>query len=271
MSEELIQWPRAVYWTKTYNPMVGCQSISPACDNCYARAWADRFNVSFEPHMSTRTKPPRSGICFCGNVTDLFGDWNLVHEDGCYYHRVCDYIAETLGHDKTNPYKDKATYLWLTKRTWNLMEVLKDGGWEYNRDYWTHDADTVDFCDCDLSNHYFGITTENQEWFDRRYHGILKNQAPEYANYWISAEPLLGPIDMKLSCMVSKPNTVIVGCESGRNRRFCDLKWITNIVDQCREVNVPVFVKQLCLESGKFTNKIEEFPKHLQIRQLGWL
>ncbi len=241
----LIQWPRAVYWTKTYNPVVGCEPCSPACANCYAKAWADRFKISFVPHRTTKQKPPTKGICFCGNVSDLFGDW----VDG-----PLEFITNTA-----KSANSRATYLYLTKRVERMCDVL--GSIVMGTPYTNPSL---------FANHYFGFTAENQEWFDKRM-SIVRESFPLWAKLWISVEPMLGPIDMKLSGMVSKPNTVIVGCESGSNRRFCDLKWITNIVDQCREVNVPVFVKQLCLESGKFTNKIEEFPKHLQIRQLGWL
>jgi protein gp37 len=38
---------------------------------------------------------------------------------------------------------------------------------------------------------------------------------------------------------------VIVGGESGRGARPCDLAWIRGVVEQCREAKVPCFVKQL--------------------------
>ena len=33
----LIQWPRAKYWDKCWNPMLGCKPISPACAYCHAK------------------------------------------------------------------------------------------------------------------------------------------------------------------------------------------------------------------------------------------
>ena len=237
MTNNLIQWSKAVYWTKTYNPIIGCQKISPACQNCYAKAWADRFNVSFEPHESTKKNPPKKGICFCGNVTDLFGDW--VSSPASIIKRAIDWRSD-------------ATYLWLTKRVQNMCEALNE----------VEGLTTF--------QHYFGFTAENQEWYDKRM-SIVRDAFPYWAKLWISVEPMLGPIDLRLSELYHKPNTIIVGSESGRNRRFCDEDWITGIVEQCRSHHVPVFVKQICLSSGKFTNKIEEFPKHLQIRQIPWV
>ena len=32
-----------IEWTDhTFNPWIGCTKVSPACDNCYAEAWAKR-------------------------------------------------------------------------------------------------------------------------------------------------------------------------------------------------------------------------------------
>jgi protein gp37 len=38
---------------------------------------------------------------------------------------------------------------------------------------------------------------------------------------------------------------VIVGGESGVGARPCDIAWVLDIIDQCREAEVPVFIKQL--------------------------
>lgn len=239
MTNNLIQWPKAVYWTKTYNPIIGCQKISPACQNCYAKAWADRFNVSFEPHASSKKNPPKKGICFCGNVTDLFGDW---------VSSPADIIKSAID------WRSDAIYLWLTKRVENMGDALKE----------------VD--GLTLFQHYFGFTAENQEWYDKRYSEFKK--IPTLFKGWLSAEPLLGPIDLGFEHIYPREampfNWVVVGCESGANRRQCKIEWIESIVEQCRLHHVPVFVKQICLSNGKFTKNIEEFPKHLQIRQVPW-
>ena len=61
----------------------------------------------------------------------------------------------------------------------------------------------------------------------------------------------------------------INGAESGQNRRSCSLDWVRQIVRQCREANVRVFVKQLDID-GKLVKDIEKFPEDLQIRQIPW-
>lgn len=75
----LIQWPCAKYWNRAWNPIIGCKPCSPACENCYAAALVvERFRQSFTPHATGKSSPPRKGVVFCGNMTDLFGEWLLA-------------------------------------------------------------------------------------------------------------------------------------------------------------------------------------------------
>lgn len=265
MSDNLIQWPKAKYWTAQWNPVIGCKPCSPACEHCYAAAWARRFGQSFEPHESSQERPPRKGIVFCGNMTDLFGRWT----DGAdCFDWPTEYIKRSLG------YSDKAVYLWLTKRVESMCDALNNG-----RVFPKGDDDCdYSFRDCEMRNQFFGFTAENQEWYDKRFRESCL--IPVWANWWISCEPLLGPIDLgltdrhpitgSLGTLPHPPSWVVVGCESGPNRRPCNIEWVESIAQQCADANIPVFVKQICLPNGKFTNKIEEFPEHLQIRQVPW-
>lgn len=260
MSNELIQWPTAKYWTAQWNPVIGCMPCSPACEHCYAAAWAKRFGQSFEPHKSSQTRPPRKGIVFCGNVTDLFGEWMYPYSGKFMAENPSDLIAACKSSD--------ATYIWLTKRVASMAFELADGGYsKLEEDRFADHHLRLGLLN--LSNHYFGFTAENQVWYEKRM-SIVNERFPKWANLWISAEPLLGPIDFRWEDVVIKPKVIITGCESGPNRRPCKTEWIESIVEQCRDANVPVFVKQICLPNGKFTNKIEEFPAHLQIRQVPW-
>ena len=99
-----------------------------------------------------------------------------------------------------------------------------------------------------------------------------RSDAKVGVNGWLSAEPLLGPIDLHLGYIAPEDlpfKWVATGCESGPNRRPCKIEWIESIVDQCRARDIPVFVKQLDL-NGKCERDITKFPKHLQIRQVPW-
>lgn len=251
----LIQWPKAKYWTAQWNPIIGCKPCSPACEHCYAAAWARRFGQSFEPHESSQERPPRNGIVFCGNMTDLFGRWT---DDVDCFDWPTEYIKRTLG------YSNKATYLWLTKRVESMCDALNNG-----RVFLKGDDDCdYPFRDCEMRNQFFGFTAENQEWYEKRM-SIVNECFPKWVNLWISAEPLLGPIDLRWDDVVIKPKVVITGCESGPNRRPCKIEWVESIVEQCRAANVPVFVKQIDI-GGKCVTDINKFPEHLRIRQVPW-
>lgn len=267
---KLIQWPKAKYWTAQWNPIIGCKPCSPACEHCYAAAWAKRFGQSFEPHLSKGPRrPPRKGIVFCGNMTDIFYESIAFSDQAFYIGKAVAYLGKRYD----------ATYLWLTKRPSRMCDVLQKAVVYPQQSERLYAKFSENFLrDCDMGNHYFGFTAENQEWYDKRFRESC--QLPHWANWWISAEPLLGSIDLGLSdrhpvtgafgVIPHPPSWLVVGCESGPNRRPCKIEWVESIVEQCLAANVPVFVKQICLPNGKFTNKIEEFPKHLQIRQVPW-
>ena len=242
----LIQWPRAQYWDKPWNPIIGCKPCSPACEHCYAASFAKRFHKSFAPHASSHERPPRKGVVFCGNMTDLFGEW-----------RDEEKMGNDVIHVAVRGSDGNVTYLWLTKRVNNMCKSIKFARGTIRPHV--------------FANHYFGFTAENQEWYDRRFTEF--RYLPTIFKGWLSAEPLLGPIDLGLD-HVYPPEAapfswVVVGCESGSNRRPCKIEWVESIVEQCRAARVPVFVKQLDI-NGKCERDITKFPEHLRIRQVPW-
>ena len=244
----LIQWPKAKYWDKAWNPVIGCWPCSPACDNCYAKTLSARFGMAdFSPHETSKFRPPASKVIFAGNMTDLFGDWMTWQDE--------NFIQRTLGHSET------ATYLWCTKRPSHMCYCLTNGR------VFLKGEDDCDFAfrDCEMSNQFFGFTAENQEWFDTR--ARFMRDFPAWANMWLSAEPLLG--SLAIGSLLNNLKWVVVGCESGPNRRPCKIEWVESIVEQCKAAKIPVFVKQLDI-NGRCVTDITKFPKHLQIRQVPW-
>ena len=248
VKSDLVQWHKAEYWDKPWNPWVGCFPVSPACDNCYARvAMEDRFSKSFLPHRTKKVHPPTKGVVFCGNMTDLFGDWIVEAE-------MTGMIADAALKKASDVY-----YIWCTKRVPAMKVCLEYfGGHLRDPSRW-------------FSNSCFGFTAENQQMFDSRFK--CANAFPEWANVWVSAEPLLGPINLGMPDHLVGGGTrikwVAVGCESGKNRRPCRMEWIEDVVQQCRDAGVPCFVKQLDID-GKCERDISKFPEHLRIRQVPW-
>ena len=56
---------------------------------------------------------------------------------------------------------------------------------------------------------------------------------------------------------------VIIGCESGPNRRPCKLEWVEDLIGQCDDAGVQVFVKQIEI-NGKVSHNPKEWPKWAQ-------
>jgi len=104
---------------------------------------------------------------------------------------------------------------------------------------------------------WFGISAENQEEFNSRW-PVLEHFGRLFgaANLFISAEPLLGPIDMEIalkeehhykddrSIWIHAADWVIVGGESGPKARPMHPDWARSIRDQCVEAGVPFHFKQ---------------------------
>ena len=180
-----------------------------------------------------------------GPVTDLFGDWRTTEDMG-----------NDIIHAATRGWDTDATYLWLTKRVGNMCDALGIAK-KATREHWFH-------------NHYFGFTAENQECYSERLLPVYRAKE-HWMKFWVSAEPLLGPLRLGLDGDLI-PGTyewLVVGCESGPNRRPCKIEWVESIVEQCLAANVPVFVKQLDI-GGKCVTDITKFPQHLRIRQVPW-
>lgn len=104
-----------------------------------------------------------------------------------------------------------------------------------------------------LPNVWLGVSAEDQQRADERVPLLLECPA---AVRWVSAEPLLGPIDFQringrfdsLAQDRLAPNSlswIVVGGESGPGARECDAASLRSIVAQCKRSRVGCFVKQL--------------------------
>ena len=247
------EWKKgAKYWDKAWNPVIGCRKISEGCANCYAERMAALFPElqdnygGFMPHFPKKQKsPPQTGVVFVGNMTDIFGVWN--HELAIYN------WLYSLSKDAIN--------LVLTKRSNKIVDFLD---WEE-----INDRPFIEFSGEHI---WLGVTAENQCRLEERTYDL----SFWHGKRWLSAEPLLERIDLEV-CSVDGGYTpiiqmldwVVVGAESGNNRRPCSLDWVRKIVRQCQQNNIPVFVKQLDID-GKLVSNIDQFPEDLQIRQVPW-
>lgn len=209
-------------WTdSTWNPWYGCTKVSPGCAHCYM--FREQRMYGRDPEVVTRSKTK-------------FGDPLKWKEP----RRVFTCSWSDWFHETADPWRDEAwdiirrtphlTYQILTKRPErvNLDRSLLPSDWG---DGWP--------------NVWLGTSIENQRWTTRLEELIA---IPSRVRF-VSAEPLLGPVDFgEISTPVElhdELHWVIVGGESGPNARPMELDWARSIRDQCREADVAFYLKQL--------------------------
>ncbi len=206
-----------IEWTDaTWNPVTGCTQVSAGCDHCYAKVFAERFrgvpHHPYEQGFDLRLWPERLQLpltwrkprrIFVNSMSDLF------HAD------VPDEFIRSVF--ATMVRADHHIYQVLTKRPQRLAKMAKSLPW----------PDHI----------WVGVSIESNEvaWradFLRRVPAAVR---------FISAEPLIGPIDqLKLDGI----HWVITGGESGNGHRACDPAWVREARDHCVSENVAYFHKQ---------------------------
>jgi protein gp37 len=285
-----------ISWTDTtWGPIRGCSKVSAGCAHCYAESMAARFCGEGMPYhglirnghwsgdvrfvadkldQPLRWKRPRR--IFVNSMSDLFHE-SLANEQ----------IAAVFGVMAACP---QHTFQVLTKRAKRMAEWF---AWLESHPYWSHplqdalcehpgplpglDADDegatlareVGGRNWPLPNVHIGVSCENQQTADERIPLLLQCPA---AVRWVSAEPLLGQIEINGAlglwngkpsdgycggcrvhgdfnhsgiCERRKLDWVVVGGESGPHARPMHPDWARSIRDQCKAAGTPFHFKQL--------------------------
>lgn len=236
-----------IEWTdETWNPVTGCTKVSAGCKNCYAERMWTRLSAKNMPYHGRKFtdvmchpdrlyaplhwKKPRK--VFVNSMSDLF------HEDVPFnFIREVFLVMQNTRHH---------TYQILTKRPERMIEFFHQ---------WYTGID--DNLMRDIYPHvWLGVSVENQETADERIPLLLDTPA---AVRWISAEPLIGPIDFYESSdhwykngytpwrnapILTDIHWIVVGGESGPKARPMDPAWARRIRDQCINSDVPFYFKQ---------------------------
>lgn len=241
-----------IEWTDaTWNPTTGCDRVSPGCDHCYAMTLAPRLKAMGSPKYQTdgdpRTSGPGFGIAMHPDTLDQPLRWTrprmiFVNSMSDLFHDgVTDgFIAEVFSVMARAP---RHTFQVLTKRHGRMRALLNRPSF---RDNLAHLAPWP------LPNVWLGVSVEDQKHANLRIPALLNTPA---AVRWISAEPLLGPVDLgqwyvphdSVDCLRvcrSGIDWVVVGGESGPGARPMHPDWPRSLRDQCAAVDVPYLFKQ---------------------------
>lgn len=249
----------------TFNPWLGCTRISPGCDHCYAAVStpARTMHVAWGPteirhrteasnwampatwnrrHDAFFAKYGRRQRVFCASLADVFD--NAV--DPAWRADLFNLIEKTPNLD----------WLLLTKRIGNVSPLIREMA-----------KFRLDPRELHLpENVWLGATIVNQAEADR---DIPKLLTISVSKRFLSIEPLLGPIDLRVidigghgeiyplngtgNCedddghaMPDLPalDWVIVGGESGPHARPMHPSWPRALRDQCAAAGVPFLFKQ---------------------------
>ena len=261
----------SIEWTEaSWNFVSGCTKVSAGCDHCYIertppfRMAGRKFDkpgtggttgVVLHPErleMPLRWRKPRR--IFVNSLADLFHD--DVPEE--FIARAFAVMAQTPQH----------TYQVLTKRPARMRALLRKWSPVTGVVPWVHTGPWP------LPNVWLGVSAENQQWADIRIPALLDTPA---AVRFLSCEPLLGPINLRLldytdehTCGFDQPgwphephcgmepgthfgiSWVIVGGESGPGARPMHPDWARGLRDQCTAAGVPFFFKQW----GEWTQRV---------------
>lgn len=233
MAESSIEWTEL-----TWNPVTGCNKISPGCKYCYAETMSKRLKamgvVKYQDDFAIKTHSDslnipftwkRSKVVFVNSMSDLFHPEVPIE----FIQAVFLVMNRTPEH----------VYQVLTKRSERLLELSSQLNW--------------------TENIWMGVSVENEK-YTFRINDLAKTPAK---TKFLSIEPLIGPIK---TLNLTKINWVIVGGESGHKARPIRKVWIDYIKNKCELEKIPFFFKQW----GKAKYNINPFdptinsehPKH---------
>lgn len=207
----------SIEWTEsTWNPVTGCDKVSPGCKHCYAERLAQRlqamgsanyrdgFSLTLHPQalaIPLSWRKPRT--IFVNSMSDLFHHSVPLE----FIQQVFNVMRQAHWHQ----------FQILTKRADRLAEAAEHLHWP--------------------GNVWMGVSVESALFTSRIDHLRSTGAAIKF----LSLEPLLGPLpDLQLEGI----DWVIVGGESGPGARPMKEEWVTDIRDQCGLVGVPFFFKQ---------------------------
>ncbi len=207
----------SIEWTEsTWNPVTGCSKIASGCKHCYAERMAYRLKAMGNPRYSN------------GFEVTLHHDLIALPLKWRQPRRIFVNSMSDLFHEAIPASFIRDVFSTMTKAHWHTFQILTKRAQRLS-----DLAPTLPWPD----NVWMGVSLERQDCY-WRVDCLRDTQA---SKKFLSCEPLLGPLRLNLAGI----DWVIVGGESGPGARPMNLDWVRSIRDQCTELGVPMFLKQL--------------------------
>lgn len=253
-----------IEWCKhTANLWWGCNRVHRGCDFCYAAALAERFGHdvwdndkrkyvksvwgNFQKWDNLAAKEGIYSRVFVGSMMDIFEKAKPVYQndgspliiDGL--HVTTNDLRVKFLH-KIVPSNQHIMFMLLTKRPSNINKMIP-----------------AEWLENPPRNVMFGASVvDTQSLKD-----VSRHMAKVKGYTFYSVEPLLERIDLKKIISDGKmffPDWVILGGESGPNKRHFDTDWAREWLSISQATHTPFFMKQV--------DKVRSIPDDLMIRQV---
>lgn len=232
-----------IEWTHdTRNLWWGCVEVSPQCDYCYARTWDKRLGGdhwgAHGPRLAIKSvwrglaqaqaEAAAVGTLrtqFMHSMSDIFErDLPLVNRKGEPLQQTTGDLRNRL-FTEVVPQSPNLIFLLLTKRPQNIARMVPPA-----------------WLDTPPANVWYGVSagTGEQDSDQRALDALLAVPG----RHFVSAEPLLGPLDLFAYLAAKRIGWVIAGGESGAHARATHPDWLRQIRNDCVLAGVPFFFKQ---------------------------
>lgn len=251
----------------TANLWWGCTEVHAGCDNCYARVLSNRWGNEL-----WGTDVPRKAIkntfkdlakyqklaatagevhrVFVGSMMDIFEKPMPLIDSKANEIKLEDQVVTTddmrqqLFINISNNIYPNLMFLLLTKRPSNINKYIPES-WKANPP----------------KNVMFGTSPVDQPTADKLIPQLLQVNGKKF----LSVEPMLSTITLDPLWLIGnytykgQIDWVICGGESGHGKRPFDAEWAKDLRDQCKNLKVPFFMKQM--------DKVQPIPEDLLIRE----
>ncbi len=193
-----------IAWTNaTWNPVTGCTKVSQGCKHCYAeREWARLsanpkatayFGLAFtdvachEDRLDQPLRWEKPRLIFVNSMSDLFHE--AVPDD--FIDKVFAVMALAEQHVfQVLTKRPERMWRWFDPEHDNREHAVGQAMREIAASRGSNDAGLPEW---PLPNVWLGVSIEDQATADARIPLLLQTPA---AVRWVSAEPLLGPIEI---------------------------------------------------------------------------
>jgi len=245
----------AKYYDRAWNPIFGCQGKFVGCENCFAKELmlkrSKDKNIKFEDVKINRNQfhkkfDDKSQLIAVCTQSDLFQD--------AIKDKFIDGIFRKCNNAKQHRFLFLTKYIdnmWDYFNTKNRMSILNNG--HINK--------------FSFENMIFGVTVCTNDDI----HRIEKLKSiPHIKHRFIAFEPIMEEIKIDEN-MLNNIDWIILGANTNNHTEKCDIKWIKQIVDIAKKMNIPLFVNSIHLENGKVTSEFDEMPVELKCNEIPFI